>query len=74
MNIANILILLLFAISFLIHPSYQKLHSPELDEAIKRYSRETNTPISGEIKQKLFKRRRGSPNITTLLEESDKFK
>ena len=74
MSFANIFILSLFAISSLIHPSYQKLHSPELEEAIKRYSRETNTPISGEIKQKQFKRQRGSPNITTLLEESDKFK
>ena len=78
MIVANILMVSLLAVHLLdiVYPNNQKLHSPELEEAKKRYGRSANANYKNvtDVKQKIFKRHRGTPNNSTLIQESDKFK
>ena len=73
----------IFCIAFLAVHIYTQLensknyrgpdYSKDIEDTIKRYSRESNQAISN-IKQKLFERREGNMKISQFFKTSNKFK
>ena len=66
-------LLLLFAVSSLAKDQYHQHRSVEVEDAIRRYSREANVEI-GPIKMKQFKREYAAEHSLVTDSESTKFK
>ena len=71
--IFQIFMIFSFALPSLAHDRYHEHRGVEVEDAIKRYSREANVDI-GQIKKKLFKRISAGAHSLETVSESTNFK